>query len=102
LLGARLGIGLASLTESLTRYFEGGLVNLATTLDDVDGPVLALLLKVVICLLPWFQPIAVVQQWKALTKMMVWLGVLAKPMVSALLLSALHPWSKMAYPLFVE
>jgi hypothetical protein len=29
--------------------------------------------KVVVCLVPWFQPIAVAQQWKVSTKMMAWL-----------------------------
>jgi hypothetical protein len=32
---------------------------------------LVLLLKVVIYLMPWFQPVAVVQWWKASTKMAV-------------------------------
>ncbi len=35
-------------------------------------------------------------------KVTVWFGVMAKPLVSVLLLSALHPCSKMADTLFVE
>jgi hypothetical protein len=62
----------------------------------------ALLANEVICLAPWFQPIAVAQRWNASTKMMVWSGVMAKPSVSALSSSGFHPCSKMVDPLYFE
>jgi hypothetical protein len=43
---------------------------------------------------------AVARWGKASTKMMVWLGVMAKPLVSALSLSALHPCFKVWLTLF--
>ncbi len=37
LLCARLGISLSGLAKSLTRSFQGDLINLAIAFDDVDG-----------------------------------------------------------------
>jgi hypothetical protein len=61
-----------------------------------------LLADEVICIAPWLQPIIVAQQWNTSTKMMVWSGVMAKPLVSALSSRGLHPCSKMVDPLFVK
>ncbi len=63
---------------------------------------LVLLANEVICIVPWFQPIVDARWWNNLTKMMVWSGVMAKPLVSALSSSDLYPCSKMVDPLFVE
>jgi hypothetical protein len=67
---------------------------------SIEHPLL--LVKVVVCLVPWFLPIAVAWQWKASTKMTVWSGVMAKPSMSALLSSSVHHCSKMADPIFVK
>jgi hypothetical protein len=56
----------------------------------------------VICLMPWFQPIVMAQWWNVSTKKTVWLGVIAKPLVSALSSSALHPCTKMVDPRFCQ
>ncbi len=96
-----LGISFPRLAKPHTRRFESGLIDLAVDLDDVDLTSGAVgkcgdLPDV------WFQPIVVAQWWNASMLMMVWLGVMAKPLVSALLSSALHSCSKMADLCFVK
>jgi hypothetical protein len=91
LFGTILGIHLTCLAKSLPSSLQGCFVNLPVALDEIYWSSTTVgkgsdLLGALV------HPIAM-QREKALTKTVIWLVVIPKPLVRALLLSALHPCS---------